>query len=145
MPLLGHSVQLLSRTQLFATPWTAAHQASLSITNCRSLPTPMSIESVTPSNYLILCHPLLLLPAIFPSIRVFSNESVYITPFQKPRPIHSPHFGGLLVVTFPQFPVANLGIAGGAHSAFSWPVHCQHLGYGCCDEVHRSVCLVLYG
>ena len=70
------SVQSLSRVQLFATPWTAAHQASLSITNSRSLLKLMSIESVMPSNHLILCHPLLLLPLIFPSIRVFSNESV---------------------------------------------------------------------
>ena len=69
------SVQSLSRVQLFATPWTAAHQASLSITNSRSLPKPMSIDLVMPSNHLILCHPLLLLPSIFPSIRIFSNES----------------------------------------------------------------------
>ena len=69
------SVQLLSHVQLFATPWTAAHQASLSITNSRSSLKLMSIESVMPSNCLILCHPLLLLPSIFPSIRVFSNES----------------------------------------------------------------------
>ena len=69
------SVQLLSCDWLFATPWTAAHQASLSITNSRSPPKPMSIESVMPSNHLILCRPLLLLPSIFPSIRVFSNES----------------------------------------------------------------------
>ena len=62
------SVQSFSRVQLFVTPWTAAHQASLSITNCRSLPKPMSTESVMPSNHLILCHPLLLLPSIFPSI-----------------------------------------------------------------------------
>ena len=70
------SVQLLSRVHLFATPWTAACQASLSITNSWSLPKLMSIESVMPSNYLILCRPLLLPPSIFPSIRVFSNESV---------------------------------------------------------------------
>ena len=69
------SVQSLIRVQFFATPWTAAHQAFLSITNSRSSPKVMSIESVMPSNYLILCHPLLLLPSIFPSIRVFSNES----------------------------------------------------------------------
>ena len=69
------SVQLLSRARLFVTPRTTARQASLSITNCRSLPKPMSIESVMPSNHLILCRPLLLLPSIFPSIRVFSNES----------------------------------------------------------------------
>ena len=70
------SVQSLGHVQLFATPWTAAHQASLSMTNSRSLPKPMSIESVMPSNHLILCHPLLLLLCIFPSTRVFSNESV---------------------------------------------------------------------
>ena len=69
------SVQSLSRVRLFATPWTAARQASLSITNSRSPPKPMSIESVMPSNHLILCSPLFLLPSIFPSIRVFSNES----------------------------------------------------------------------
>ena len=70
------SVQLLSRDRLFATPWTAAHQASLSITNSQSLLKLMSIKSVMLSNHLILCRPLLLLPSIFPSIRVFSNESV---------------------------------------------------------------------
>ena len=59
-----------------ATPWTAAHQASLAITNSQSLLKLVSIELVMPSNHLILCHPLLLLPSIFPSIRVFSNESV---------------------------------------------------------------------
>ena len=69
------SVQSLSCVQLFETPWTAARQASLSITNSRSLPKLMSIESVMPSNNLILCHPLLLPPSIFPSIRVYSNES----------------------------------------------------------------------
>ena len=70
------SVQLLSRVQLFATPWTAARQASLSIANSRSLLKLMSIESVMPSNHLILCHPLFLLPSIFPSIRVFSKNLV---------------------------------------------------------------------
>ena len=69
------SVQSLSRVQLFVTPWTAAHEASLSITNSQSLPKLMSIESEMLSNHLILCHPLLLLPSIFPSIRVFSSES----------------------------------------------------------------------
>ena len=69
------SVQSLSHVRLFATPWTAAHQVSLSITNSQSPPKPMSIESGMPSNHLILCRPLLLLPSIFPSIRVFSNES----------------------------------------------------------------------
>ena len=70
-----NSVQLLSRVRFFATPWTVAGQASLSITNSWSLSKLMSIESVMPSNHLILCRPLLLLPSIFPSIRVFSNES----------------------------------------------------------------------
>ena len=70
------SVKLLSRVQLFVTPWTAAHQASLSITNTQSLLKRMSIESVMPSNHIILCHPLLLLPSNSPSNRVFSNESV---------------------------------------------------------------------
>ena len=70
------SVQSLSRVRLFVTPWTAARQASLSITNSQSLLKLMSIESMMPCNHLNLCHPLLLLPSIFPSIRVFSNESV---------------------------------------------------------------------
>ena len=70
------SVQLLSYVQLLATPWTAACQGSLSIINSWSLPKIMSIESVMPSNHLILCRPLLLLPSVFPSIRVFFKESV---------------------------------------------------------------------
>ena len=70
------SVQLLSHVRLFATPWTATYQASLSITDSRGLLRLVSIESVMPSNHLILCCPLLLLPSIFPSIRVFSSESV---------------------------------------------------------------------
>ena len=74
-PIQFISVQSLSHVQLFAIPWTAARQASLSITNSQSLLKLMSIESVMPANHLILCHPLLLLPSIFPSIRVFSNES----------------------------------------------------------------------
>ena len=73
---LFSSVQSLSHVRLFVTPWIAACQASLSITSSRSLLKLMSIESVMPSNHLIPCHPLLLLPSIFPSIRVFSNESV---------------------------------------------------------------------
>ena len=68
------SVQSLSRVQLFTTPWTPVHQASLCITNSWSSPKLMSIELVMPSNHLILCFPLLLLPSIFPSIRIFSNE-----------------------------------------------------------------------
>ena len=73
--LVSQSVQLLSRIWLFETPWIAVCQASLSITNSQSLPKPMSIESVILSNHLIFSHPLLFLPSIFPSIRVFSNES----------------------------------------------------------------------
>ena len=69
------SVQLLSLVRLFATPWTAASQAFLFITNSRSLPKLMSVELVMPSSHLIFCCPLLLLPSIFPSIKVFSNES----------------------------------------------------------------------
>ena len=69
------SVQSLSHVWFFVTPWTSVYQASLSITNSQSPPKPISIESVMPSNHIILCHPLLLLPSIFPSIRVFSNES----------------------------------------------------------------------
>ena len=69
------SVQSLCRVQLFVTPCTTSRQASLSITNCQSLPKPMSIESEMTSSHLVLCHPLLLLSSIFPSIRVFSNES----------------------------------------------------------------------
>ena len=76
LPGLYSSVQSLSCVRLFATPWTAAHQASLSITNSWSLLRLMSVEQVTLSNHLILCHPLLLLPSVFPSIRVLSNESV---------------------------------------------------------------------
>ena len=69
------SVQSLSCVRFLATPWTSVRQASLSITNSQSSPKPMSIESVMPSNHLILCRPLLLLPSIFPSIRAFSSES----------------------------------------------------------------------
>ena len=75
LSIIFSSVQSLMHVQLFATPWTAARQASLSITNSWSLLTLMSIESVMPSNHLILCRPLLL-PSIIPSIRVFPNESV---------------------------------------------------------------------
>ena len=73
--ILNQSVQLLSCIWLFVTPWTAAHQASLSITNTRSTHKLMSIESVMSSNHLLLCRPLFLLPTIFPNIRVFSNKS----------------------------------------------------------------------
>ena len=76
LPVQFSSFQMLSCVRLFATPWTAARQASLSITNSQSLLTLMFIELVMPSNHLIFCCPLLFLPSIFPSIRVFSNESV---------------------------------------------------------------------
>ena len=76
-------VQLLSCVPLFATPWTVARPASLSITNSRSLLKLMSIDFVMPSNRLILCHPLLLLPSVFPRVRVFSNESVLCTRWPK--------------------------------------------------------------
>ena len=76
MSTCSNSVQLLSHVRLFATPWTATHQAFLSITNSQSLLKLISSESVMPSSHLILCRPLLLPPSIFPRIRVFSNESV---------------------------------------------------------------------
>ena len=75
--LQSSSVQSLSPVQLFETPWTAARQASLSITSFQSLPKLMSIESVMPSNHFILCRPLLLLPSIFPSIRVFFKSQIF--------------------------------------------------------------------
>ena len=77
------SVQLLSHVWRFATPWITARQASLSITNSWSLLKPTSIKSMMPSSHLILCHPLLLLPSIFPSIRVFSNESALLIKWPK--------------------------------------------------------------
>ena len=73
------SVQSLSQVRLFVIPWTAARQACLSIISSQSPSKPMSIESVMPSNHLILCHPLLLLPLIFPSIRILSNESTLVS------------------------------------------------------------------
>ena len=81
--MLFSSVQLLSRVQLFATPWTTVHQASLSITNSQSSLKLSSIESVRPSNHLILCCPLLLLPSIFPSIRVFQMSQLFTSGGQK--------------------------------------------------------------
>ena len=83
--MLSIVVQSLSRVRLFAIPWTAARQASLSITNSQSLLKFISIELVMPSNHVILCHPLLLLPLIFPNIRVFSNESVLCIKWPKYR------------------------------------------------------------
>ena len=80
---LAYSVQLLSHVQLFAIPWTTARQTSLSITNSQSLLKLMSIKSMMPSNHLILCHPLLLLPSVFSSVRVFSNELALHTRWPK--------------------------------------------------------------
>ena len=77
------SVQSLSRVQFFVTLWSAACQVSLSITNSQSLLKLMPIESVIPSNHLILCHPLFLLPSVFPNIRVFSKESVHCIKWSK--------------------------------------------------------------
>ena len=82
-PIIVVAVQSLSRVRLFATPWTAARQASLSVINFRSLLKLMPIESVMPSNHLILCHPLLLLPSMPPSITVFSNESTLLMRWPK--------------------------------------------------------------
>ena len=83
--LLISSVQSLSRVQLFATPWTAAYQASLSITNSRSPPKPMSIKLVVPSNHLILCHPLLLLPQSFPASGSFLMSQLFTSGSQRIR------------------------------------------------------------
>ena len=93
------TIQSLSTVWIFVTPWITAHKASLSITNCQSLPKLMSIKSVMPSNHFILCRPLLLPPSIFPTIRVFSNESVLhirwpkyssFRNFSEPRGLHLP-------------------------------------------------------
>ena len=96
------SVQSLSRVRLFATPWTAACRASLSITNSPSLLKLMSIESVMPSNHLILCRPLLLPPSIFPSIRVFSSESVRLIGWPKygEFQLQRPSFQGIFKINF---------------------------------------------
>ena len=99
-------VQSLSRVQLFATPWTAARQASLSINNSRSLLKLMSIESVMPSNHLILCCPLLLLPPIFPSIRVFSKDSALCLRLPKYRSFSispSSEYSGLIFIRIDWF------------------------------------------
>ena len=111
--------QSLSCVRLFATPWTAAHQASLSITNSWSLLKLMSIELVMLSNYLILCHPLLLLPSIFPSIRVFSNESVLCVRWSKDWSFSfsispSNEYSGLISFTMDWFDL--LGVQGALKS-----------------------------
>ena len=117
-------VQSLSRVQLFAIPWTAAHQASLSFTISQSLLKLVSIESVMPSNHLILCHPLLLLPSVFPSIRDFSNESAL--PIRWPKywsfSFHiglSNEYSGLISFTIDWFDV--LAVQGTLKSLFQHP------------------------
>ena len=104
----SQSVQSLSPVWLFETPWTAAHQSSLSITNSCSLLKLMSIESVMPSNHLILCRPLLLLPSIFPSIRVFSNESVLC--IRWPSAVVSPSESILPMNIYDWFPLGLTGL-----------------------------------
>ena len=111
-----NSVQLLSHVWLFAAPWTTAHQASLSITNSQSLPKLMSIESVIPSNHLILhcpllilCCPLLILPSIFPSIRVFSNESALRIGWPKHWSFSFSEYSGLISFRIDWFDLAVQG------------------------------------
>ena len=116
------SVQLLSLVWLFVTPWTAAHQASLSITNSQSLLKLMSIELVMPSSHLILCHLLLLLPSIFPTIRVFSSESVL--PIRWPRIGVSASASVLPVNIQAWFP---LGGGGGVGMVSGWFKHTTFL------------------
>ena len=103
------SVQSLSRVWPFVTPWTAAHQPSLAITNSQSLLKLMSIESVMPCNHLILCHPLLLLPSVFPSIRVFSNEFVFMYQVAKILELQHQSFQWIF----------RTGVA--SYDTFSWP------------------------
>ena len=121
--MLFSSVQSLSRVWLFATPWTAARQASLSITNSQSLHRLMSIESVMPSNHLILCRPLLLLPSIFPSIRVrvFTNA-------MKSRWAHNGYGQEILLQVPPERPLktdTELAAAAAAESLQSCPTLCD--------------------
>ena len=121
------SVQSLSHVQLFATPWTATHQASLSITNSQSLPKPMSIESVMPSNHLILCHPFLLLPSIFPNIRVFSNESALHIRWPK---YWSFSFNTLLVLCNSQSPFLCIAVSSQTNQPNSLVIEWKKLKLG---------------
>ena len=138
MHIYFSSVQLLSRFRLFATPWTAAHQASLSITNSRSSLKPMSIESVMPSKHLILCRPLLLPPSIFPSIRVLCNESVLCIR-NSPRAWH-PTFGNFCHLECRYKPITLFHVSGsndelhitGIHRNFRLVLHRNTL-IGCTD------------
>ena len=103
-------VQLLSCIRIFETPWTTALQASLSLTISQSLPKFMSIESVMPSSHLILCHPLFLLPSIFPSTRVFSNESSFHTRWQSRSfsMSHSNEYSGLITLRIEWFDLLSV-------------------------------------
>ena len=146
------SVQSLSHVRLFVTIWTAARQASLSITNSWSPPKPMSIESIMPSSHLILCHPLLLLPSIFPSIRVFSNESARHIRWSKYwslsfniRP-SSEHSGlisfrmdwlGLLAENLSNIALSKLFFFLLSESASTWFTHTALLW--CCLFTNRSI------
>ena len=117
-------VQSLSRVQLFATPWIAAHQDSLSITNSQSLLKLMPIESVMPSNHLIFCRPLLLLPSIFPSIGVFSNESVLCIRWPKYWSFSispSSEYSGL--ISFRMDWLDLLAVQGTLKSLYLWWIH----------------------
>ena len=135
------SLQSLSRFRLFATPWATAHQASLSITNSWSSLKPMSIESVMPSNHLMLCRPLLLPPSIFPSIRVLSNESVLRIrwPRNSPR-AWPPTFGNFCHLECRYKPITLFHVSGsndelhviGIHRNFRLVLHRNTLS-GCTD------------
>ena len=137
----GASVQSLSCVRLFATPWTAARQASLSITNSRSSPKPRSIESVMPSDHLILCHPLLLLPSIFPSIRVFSNELALHIRWPKYWSFSfnispSSEHPGLISFRMDWLETGGLQFMGSQRVRHSWA--CKH-AYACTHTTHISV------
>ena len=117
------SVQLLSHVRLFVTPWTAAHQASLYITNSRSSLKLRSIKSVMPSNHLILCRPLLLLPSIFPSIRVFSKGSAVLIRWPKYwSSICSKEYSELISLGIDRFYFAVQGTV----KLFSWTAIRRH-------------------
>ena len=133
---VSQSVQSLSRVRLFATPWTAARQASLSITNSRSLLKLMSIESVMPSSHLILCRPLFLPSSIFPSIRVFSNESLLC--------IRGPKYWSFSFSISPSSEYAGLNSMNRAHQE-GWALSLLQSGgqenERPCNERRRSVCV----
>ena len=117
------SVQSLSRVRLFATPWTAAHQASLSITNSQNLLKLRSIQSVMPSNHFMLCHPLLLLPSIFPRISVFSNQLALCNRWPKCWVCNNTH-------EYYLFPVLEFQLQ---HQSFQWIFRTDFLEDGLVD------------